>query len=92
MTDGKNHPSAAGDDRVEYRQLIDRLVKECQSGQGHIAAGAGDASAAFAAGVHTVLVALHEAAMPPFDDGYEGTPFLEFMGRLQGLPWPRFKE
>lgn len=30
---------------------------------------------AFVGGVHSALVALHEAEMPPFDKAYEGTPF-----------------
>ena len=40
------------------------------------------------AGVHTALVALHEDAIPPFEDGYEGTPFNDFAGRLDDWEWP----
>jgi hypothetical protein len=43
---------------------------------------------AFCCGVHETLVVLHEEGVPPFDDGYEGTPFHDFTGRLQGWPWP----
>jgi uncharacterized protein DUF6547 len=43
---------------------------------------------AFVGGVHQTLVALHEAEIPPFDDGYEGTPFHDFVGRLDGWEWP----
>lgn len=39
-------------------------------------------------GVHAVLVALHEAEMPPFDKGYEGDPYHDFMGRLDDWDWP----
>jgi len=42
----------------------------------------------FFSGVHTALVALHEAEIAPFDDGYEGTPFHDFVGRLDGWKWP----
>lgn len=42
----------------------------------------------FEGGVHTALVALHEAEMPPFEDGYEGTPFHDFVGRLADWEWP----
>lgn len=42
----------------------------------------------FQGGVHEVLVALHEAGIEPFSDGYEGTPAFDFAGRLLGLPWP----
>jgi hypothetical protein len=42
----------------------------------------------FVAGVHTALVALHEAGIEPFEDGYEGAPFNDFVGRLDDWPWP----
>jgi hypothetical protein len=42
----------------------------------------------FAGGVHTGLVTLHEAGLVPLDKGYEGTPFDEFVGRLDDWPWP----
>ena len=34
------------------------------------------------------LVVLHEAQLEPFDEGYEGTPFHDFVGRLTGWQWP----
>ena len=109
-----------------YRAIIDRLVKDCEEGQGqvvprriargvwnanatadvlpdqfrinellsslgseqHRAAFAAVASDCFVAGVHQTLVALHEAGIKPFDDGVEGTPFADFIGRLQGWEWP----
>jgi YbgC/YbaW family acyl-CoA thioester hydrolase len=43
---------------------------------------------AFCGGVHETLVVLHEEGVPPFDDGYEETPFHDFSGRLRGWPWP----
>ncbi|HSE45254.1 MAG TPA: DUF6547 family protein [Gemmatimonadales bacterium] len=42
----------------------------------------------FVSGVHEALVVLHEAQIAPFDDGYEGTPFHDFVGRLDAWPWP----
>jgi hypothetical protein len=42
----------------------------------------------FVGGVHAALVALHEAAIPPFDKAYEGTPFHDFVGRLDDWEWP----
>jgi hypothetical protein len=42
----------------------------------------------FVGGVHETLVVLHEAGIAPFDDGYEGTPFHDFVGRLDDWPWP----
>lgn len=42
----------------------------------------------FSAGVHASLVALHEAQIRPFDRADEGTPFHDFVGRLDGWAWP----
>jgi hypothetical protein len=44
---------------------------------------------AFVSGVHETLAVLHEAQVRPFDDGYEGTPLNDFVGRLQGWEWPK---
>jgi len=39
--------------------------------------------------VHDTLRVLHEREVQPFDDGYEGTPFHDFMGRLMtDWEWP----
>lgn len=117
--------AAAGDtvravDRPEiYRALIDRLVADCQTGQGQITARWVDEGrwpppddqaalalverldtrerevlaellrSEFVSGVHSALVALHEAGIEPFDDGYEGSPFHDFVGRLHGWDWPQ---
>jgi hypothetical protein len=43
----------------------------------------------FEAGVYEALVVLHEAQVPPFEEGYEGTPFHDFVGRLRDWPWPQ---
>lgn len=43
---------------------------------------------AFEAGVHETLVVLHEEGVEPFDEGYEGAPVNDFVGRLQGWAWP----
>ncbi len=66
-----------------YREIIDEPVRQCRSGQEPIDARHGDALGAFEAGAHTALVVLHEVVVPPFEDGYEGTPFHDFVGRLQ---------
>lgn len=116
---------AGTDDRQQYRDVIDRLVRDCRSGQGTIGASraregvwnvnatpeilpeqhqinellarlseqdretvAGMLSSEFVSGVHATLVALHEAGIPPFDDGYEGAPFHDFVGRLDDWSWP----
>lgn len=43
-------------------------------------------------GVFDVLVALYEESVPPFDKGYEGDPFNDFMGRMTGWEWPEGDE
>jgi hypothetical protein len=43
---------------------------------------------AFRGGVHETLVILHAAGVPPFQDGYEGSPYRDFAGRLEGWSWP----
>jgi hypothetical protein len=43
---------------------------------------------AYVAGIHDTLVALNEAQIEPFEDGYEGAPFHDLMGRLHGWEWP----
>lgn len=42
----------------------------------------------YVAGVHDTLVTLHEERIVPFEDGYEGSPFHDFLGRLGGWEWP----
>jgi hypothetical protein len=44
---------------------------------------------AFQGGVHSALATLHEAELPPFDKAYEGTPFHDFVGRLDDWEWPK---
>jgi hypothetical protein len=43
----------------------------------------------FISGVHEALVVMHEAGVPPLNNGYEGTPFHDFIGRLNGWTWPQ---
>ena len=42
----------------------------------------------FVGGVHETLEVLHVHRVPPFDRAYEGTPFHDFIGRLDGWEWP----
>lgn len=45
-------------------------------------------SEAFVSGVHETLVTIYKAGVPPFNVAYEGTPFHDFVGRLEGWTWP----
>jgi len=42
----------------------------------------------FESGIHESLVILDAAAIKPFDQAEEGTPFHDFVGRLTGWEWP----
>jgi hypothetical protein len=39
-------------------------------------------------GVFETLKVLEHFEVPPFIDGYEGSPFNDFIGRLNGWDWP----
>ncbi len=39
-------------------------------------------------GVFNVLVALYEEGVRPFDRGYEGDPFHDFVARMNDWEWP----
>lgn len=43
---------------------------------------------AFVSGVHETLVVLYEEQVTPLDDGNEGDPHHDFVGRLNGWTWP----
>ena len=49
---------------------------------------AGMLQSSFEGGIHDTLVTLHDAEVEPFDSGYEGSPFHDFVGRLTGWQWP----
>jgi hypothetical protein len=107
-----------------YRDFIDRMVDECQKGQGAIGptrarsgvwnrnattdfledqfqinqllASLNDAqreviacmlAEAFVGGVFETLKALEEFEIEPFLDGYEGSPYHDFIGRIAADQW-----
>jgi hypothetical protein len=43
---------------------------------------------AFQGGVFIALRVLHGHQVSPFEDGYEGSPFNDFIGRLYDWQWP----
>lgn len=43
-------------------------------------------------GVFESLKALEQFGVSPFVDGYEGSPFHDFIGRLDGWEWPKERE
>jgi len=42
-------------------------------------------------GVFETLKALEQFQVSPFEDGYEGSPFNDFIGRLDDWEWPEGK-
>ena len=40
-------------------------------------------------GVFEALKVLEEFGVSPFESGYEGSPYQDFVGRLKGWEWPR---
>lgn len=42
----------------------------------------------FESGVFESLNVLERFGVPPFEDGYEGSPFHDFIGRLGDWNWP----
>ena len=42
----------------------------------------------FSGGVFETLKVLEELKIEPFLDGYEGSPYHDFVGRLDGWEWP----
>ena len=49
---------------------------------------AGMLAQAVETGVFETLKVLEEFEVEPFQDGYEGTPYHDFIGRLGGWQWP----
>lgn len=70
------------DRQYEYNKLL----AELDEGQRDVLASM--LTGQFESGVHEALVILHEHQIAPFEIGYEGAPFHDFAGRLEGFPWP----
>ncbi len=69
-------------DQVAYNDLLRRLSPEDRDTL------AGLIADEFVGGVHETLRVLHDFQLEPFDDGYEGSPHHDFVGRLNGWEWP----
>jgi hypothetical protein len=74
-------------DEMPEESRINRLLAQLSADDRDVVAGM--LQLAYESAVHNTLVVLHEQEVPPFDDGYEGTPFHDFMGRLMTeWEWP----
>lgn len=67
---------------LEINRFLTRLTAEDRE------VLAGMLSRAVATGVFETLKVLEEFQIPPFEDGYESSPFNDFIGRLHDWEWP----
>ena len=42
----------------------------------------------YSSGIFNALHVLHAARLAPFDEGYDGEPSADFLGRMDGWDWP----
>ena len=42
----------------------------------------------YSSGIFNALHVLHAARLAPFDEGYDGEPSDDFLGRMDGWDWP----
>ena len=64
-------------------EVLGRLPAQDRAAIGHMLAKS------YEGGVHDTLRVLHDHEVPPFDDAYQGTPYHDFMGRLEtDWSWP----
>lgn len=73
-------------DFIEDQHEINVLLKALSPDQREVLAGM--LAQAFEGGAFAALTVLHEFQIPPFEDGYEGSPFNDFIGRLDDWEWP----
>jgi hypothetical protein len=72
--------------RLDDQRAMNELLRALTPG--HLEVLAQMLAQEFQSGVHETLVVLHEEQLPPFEDGMEGTPFQDFVGRLADWDWP----
>lgn len=73
-------------DSVPDQHAINLLLKQLSAGDREIIAGM--LAQAVVTGVFETLKVLEEFEVEPFKDGYEGSPYNDFVGRLDGWTWP----
>jgi hypothetical protein len=78
----RNAESAGLEDQVQVNQLVARLSDFDRQLLAQVL------SEEFVGGVFQTLVALYELGVEPFDRAYEGSPFNDFIGRLNDWEWP----
>ena len=73
-------------DFIPEQHEINLLLKRLSSADREVLAGM--LTQEVVTGVFETLKALEQVEIEPFKDGYEGSPFNDFIGRLAGWEWP----
>ena len=76
----------ASDSRLPDQHLINLVLERLSSDEREALAAA--VSQEVQLGVFETLKILERHEVAPFESGYEGSPFEDFVGRLQGWQWP----
>ena len=78
----------ATEDSIPEQQEINQLLSRLSADDHRIVAGM--LEDAFSGGALEALKVLEQFEIEPFRDGYEGSPYNDFVGRLQlpGWEWP----
>ena len=76
----------ATEDRLPEQHAMNQLLASLSHDQRNILAKM--LREQFVCGVFESLKALEDFHIEPFADGYEGSPYQDFMGRVDDDPWP----
>jgi hypothetical protein len=76
----------ATEDSIPEQHEINLLLSRLSADDRRIIAGM--LEDAFSGGAFEALKVLEHFAIEPFRDGYEGSPYHDYIGRLQGWEWP----
>lgn len=77
----------ASEDFIPEQHEINVLLSRLPVNDRRIVAGM--LEEAFSGGVFEALKVLEQFKIEPFRDGYEGSPYHDYIGRLQGWEWPQ---
>jgi hypothetical protein len=80
--------SNATADYISDQHAINLLLKRLSAADREILAGM--LADQVVTGVFEALKVLEQFEIEPFQDGYEGSPFNDFIGRLSDWEWPEF--
>ena len=82
----QRHGLVLPEKRVRDARVESALVGQLSTGQREVFSLM--LQGAFVAGVHSTLASLYARQVKPFDKAYEGSPFHDFIGRLDDWEWP----